>query len=105
MRTGLTTGAITGVLDRLEAIGFVQRVRATDDRRKVYLKSTAKAARMANPLGEGMSRMVVSAMQPYKNNELDLVLRFLGDMTAAAQEAVALLRGQPRNGHDEKDHN
>lgn len=94
-RTGLTTGAITGVLDRLESIGFVQRVRATDDRRKVYLKTTGKAAKIADPLGEGMARLVASAMDQYKSSELELVLRFLADMTSAAREAIALLRQQP----------
>lgn len=91
-RTGLTTGAITGVLDRLESAGFLRRVRATDDRRKIYLQRTAKVAKVAEPIGEGMGKLVASAMAPYKNDELELVLRFLSDVTAAAREAVALLR-------------
>src|SRR5205809_8022909 len=33
--TGLTTGAITGVVDRLEKAGLVRRERDADDRRKV----------------------------------------------------------------------
>src|ERR1700744_359744 len=32
--TGLTTGAITGVIDRLEQAGFVRRTRDAADRRK-----------------------------------------------------------------------
>src|SRR5574342_463312 len=32
--TGLTTGAITGVIDRLERIGLVRREHDPDDRRK-----------------------------------------------------------------------
>jgi DNA-binding MarR family transcriptional regulator len=35
--TGLSTGTITGVLDRLEALGFVKRERSTQDRRKVVV--------------------------------------------------------------------
>src|ERR1700722_4560337 len=35
--TGLTTGAITGVIDRLEKAGFVRRERDQDDRRKVFI--------------------------------------------------------------------
>src|SRR5438309_4257603 len=35
--TGLTTGAITGVVDRLEKAGLVRRERDESDRRKVYI--------------------------------------------------------------------
>jgi DNA-binding MarR family transcriptional regulator len=36
--TGLTTGAVTGVIDRLERVGFAQRVLDPSDRRKVIVK-------------------------------------------------------------------
>src|SRR6476659_6065792 len=36
--TGLTTGAITGVLDRLERAGFVRREKGVEDRRPVQIK-------------------------------------------------------------------
>jgi DNA-binding Lrp family transcriptional regulator len=35
--TGLTTGAVTGVIDRLERAGFVRRVLDPSDRRKVIV--------------------------------------------------------------------
>src|ERR1700742_3029097 len=35
--SGLTTGAITGVIDRLEKAGFVRRERDESDRRKVFI--------------------------------------------------------------------
>lgn len=35
--TGLTTGAITGLIDRLEKVGFVRRERDSSDRRKVVI--------------------------------------------------------------------
>jgi DNA-binding MarR family transcriptional regulator len=35
--TGLTTGAVTGVIDRLEHAGFVERVVDSSDRRKVIV--------------------------------------------------------------------
>ena len=33
--TGLTTGAITGILDRLEKAGFVKRLRDSDERESI----------------------------------------------------------------------
>ena len=38
--SGLSTGAVTGVIDRLERAGFVRRVRDPHDRRKVLVEVT-----------------------------------------------------------------
>jgi len=40
-QSGLSNGAITGVLDRLERAGFAQRVPDAGDRRRVYVQVTA----------------------------------------------------------------
>jgi DNA-binding MarR family transcriptional regulator len=40
--TGLTTGAVTGLIDRLEKKKLIQRQFDKDDRRKVKLLSTNK---------------------------------------------------------------
>src|SRR5918999_6195630 len=39
---GLTTGAVTAVVDRLEAAGLAQRVHDPEDRRRVRIESTAR---------------------------------------------------------------
>src|SRR4051794_2621998 len=41
--TGLTTGAITGVVDRLEKAGLVRRERDETDRRKVFIAVVPEA--------------------------------------------------------------
>jgi DNA-binding MarR family transcriptional regulator len=40
---GLTTGAITSVLDRMERLGYARRVRDTEDRRRVLVEMTEEA--------------------------------------------------------------
>lgn len=41
--TGLTTGTVTGVIDRLEKAGYVRRDRDTGDRRKVLVTPVPEA--------------------------------------------------------------
>src|SRR4051812_30924804 len=52
--TGLTTGAVTGVIDRLERAGYARRVPDPNDRRRVAVEVTpdfyARAAEIWGPL-------------------------------------------------------
>ena len=56
VQSGLTNGAITGVLDRLELAGFAQRVPYPGDRRRVHVQVTAafskRADRIWGPMAE-----------------------------------------------------
>jgi len=81
--TGLTTGTITGLLDRLEKARFVRRERDANDRRKVIVKllpgGAQKIERIMGPLSQDMNK----ALQHFTEEELKAVLRFF-DVTAGA---------------------
>jgi DNA-binding MarR family transcriptional regulator len=55
-KTGLTTAAVTAVLDRLERAGYARRVRDQEDRRQVIVQLTPllaeRGAAIWGPLGE-----------------------------------------------------
>ena len=91
--TGLTTGAITGVLDRLEGAGYVERVRDTADRRRVLVDLTQlmrdRTAEFYGPLGEA-SRPFIAR---YTDDELELLLRFLRESRHITREHIDRLRG------------
>jgi DNA-binding MarR family transcriptional regulator len=59
--TGLTTGAVTGVVDRLEKAGLARRERDPTDRRKVRVRVTAaaqtRAAALYGPFGTAIDRI------------------------------------------------
>jgi DNA-binding MarR family transcriptional regulator len=59
--TGLTTAAVTSILDRLEQAGFVQRERDPSDRRKVLVRPCAgraeEVARLFAPLDQALSQL------------------------------------------------
>ena len=52
--TGLTTGAVTGIIDRLERAGFARRERDPEDRRRVYVRGDPAAARCGNALYQSL---------------------------------------------------
>src|SRR5262245_9770784 len=75
--TGLTTGAITGVIDRLERAGFARREADPADRRRVIVRVPSEAmARMA-PLFAPMERASMAALADYDDAQLALLLGFL----------------------------
>jgi DNA-binding MarR family transcriptional regulator len=90
--TGLTSGAITGVIDRLERAGFARRERDLVDRRKVLVRALPAALRKIAPLYAPMQRAGDESLAPYSDQELALLLGFLERATQAAVAATAALR-------------
>lgn len=75
--TGLTTGAVTGVLDRLEHAGFVQRARDPDDRRRVIVRIVPEQMARIQPLFAGMIADMLALHGDYSDDELAAVVDML----------------------------
>ncbi|HWE47470.1 MAG TPA: MarR family transcriptional regulator [Caulobacteraceae bacterium] len=90
--TGLTTGAITGVIDRLERAGYARREPDPADRRKVLVKATPAVATEIAPLYRPMAEASAAAMARYDDDALALLLDFLTTTYKAAVEATEALR-------------
>jgi DNA-binding MarR family transcriptional regulator len=73
----LTTGAVTGVLDRLEAAGFVRRVRDTQDRRKVIVEVTDEVDRAAEPVYGPLAADAARAHAVFDTDELATITKFI----------------------------
>jgi DNA-binding MarR family transcriptional regulator len=74
---GLSTGAITAVIDRLERAGFARRVRDEDDRRRVRVELTPKTRETMWPYYEPMLELSRQLYSRYTDQELELLLDFL----------------------------
>jgi DNA-binding MarR family transcriptional regulator len=91
--TGLTSGAITTAIDRLERAGHVRRIRDTDDRRRVYVEITEETRRLANSFYSEHAALGESLSRRYSEQELELLLEFVqrgrefNDRKAAELEA------------------
>lgn len=75
--TGLTTGAITGLVDRMEKAGFVRRERDEEDRRKVYIAIVPEALGRIGSFYEPLQKAVTKDWEGYTDAELKLLVRFL----------------------------
>jgi DNA-binding MarR family transcriptional regulator len=77
--TGLTTGAITGVIDRLEETGYVERVRDAADRRKVLVRPALSPARERQccQLFDSLGKSVDKVASGYSDRELSVILDFM----------------------------
>ena len=93
--TGLTTGAITGVIDRLERIGLAQRDRDARDRRKTLVRVLPAVSERVAPLFEPMERSAIAVLSKYRDDELVLLLDFVTRARDAALAAMSELRALP----------
>jgi DNA-binding MarR family transcriptional regulator len=82
--TGLTTGAVTGVLDRLESAGFVRRERDAGDRRRVIVRLVPEAMAGIRPMFDGL----VSDMRALHGNYSDDELTVFVDMLTRSSEIL-----------------
>jgi DNA-binding MarR family transcriptional regulator len=98
--TGLTTGAITGVIDRLEKAGFVRRERDESDRRKVFIAPVAERVIEIGRPFELMQRAMQKQSDGYTDAELRLLLRYATEtyqsILGATNELKAMMELSPR---------
>jgi DNA-binding MarR family transcriptional regulator len=98
--TGLTTGAITGVIDRLEKAAMVRRERDPDDRRKVFIATIPENVARVGRFYEHMQRGMVKLWETYSDAELRLLVGFATKgyetMLAATEELKSMVDAPTR---------
>ncbi len=62
LKMGHTTAAATGLVDRLENLGYITRCHGTDDRRKVMVEITEKGQSLVHGIREDMEKNVQKVM-------------------------------------------
>ncbi|MBS1880450.1 MAG: MarR family transcriptional regulator [Actinobacteria bacterium] len=73
---GLTTGAVTAVLDRLEEKGYVRRVPDPDDRRRILVEVTDKHREAAGRLYYPLKAMADPYFEGLGEDDIRLLIRF-----------------------------
>lgn len=92
VHTGLTTGAVTMVIDRLEERGLARRVPNPTDRRSVIVEALPLGFDVIAPLFEPLARSMDELHQRYSDEELNLVLDYLTGAYSAGSEHLHWLK-------------
>jgi DNA-binding MarR family transcriptional regulator len=91
--SGLSTGAITAVIDRLEAAGYARRVADPADRRRVQVEITDKARAAAFELMVGpMQSYAAPLLGRYSERDLKLMIDFMQQAAEISARHIAWLR-------------
>ncbi|MFI7440451.1 MarR family winged helix-turn-helix transcriptional regulator [Nonomuraea indica] len=92
VRTGLTTGATTRLIDRLEKAGHVRRAPDPADRRKVIVEATGQLAGLDEVLA-GTRRRIGELLGSYSDDELATLFDYFRRAATAYTEATDELIG------------
>ncbi len=68
-KMGHSTAAATGLVDRLEKLGYMERTHAIDDRRKVMVRITSKGLELVARMREELQNKIASAMSDTESDD------------------------------------
>ncbi|MEK3746791.1 MarR family transcriptional regulator [Paenibacillus sp. FSL E2-8871] len=95
--TGLATGSVTALIDRLEKNGYVRRQNDPNDRRKVIIvplyENKEDVIDTYMPLHTAMVKLAAS----YTDEELALISQFLGKASTVLDEQIDHLSSPTRS--------
>jgi DNA-binding MarR family transcriptional regulator len=87
----ITTGAVTGIVDRLEKAGLARRARDAEDRRKVYVRMTPAGRTRAAALYSSLGRAVDRLAAKYSDAEIAVITRYFDESRAVMLAEIAKL--------------
>jgi len=96
--SGLTTGAVTAVIDRLEAAGYVRRVRDPVDRRKIWVECTDELRAIVTDIFGFYDVIGPAMMKSFDVGQLAGILAFLRIGTRVNEEMAAALSENTKPG-------
>ena len=97
---GLSTGAVTTVLDRLERAGYARRVQDPGDRRRVLVELTPAARRELRELYAPLVDATMRQLEGYTTDEVSLVRDFMRDNRRLNEAHAERVRVRRRFGQE-----
>lgn len=93
--TGLTTGAVTGIIDRLEQAGYVKRANDPKDRRRTIVEPirNKKLERKIEAIFIPLHKSMHDLLSSYSDSELSFLLDVLTKTLNQSHQELMRLRG------------
>ncbi|HEX6971270.1 MAG TPA: MarR family transcriptional regulator [Limnochordia bacterium] len=102
--TGLTSGAASRLIDRLERAGYARRAPHPQDRRSVLVMPVAESiGRELVPLVAPLEQALSACYGRYDEAQLGLIVEFLSRVNAITREHIARLRSRPPDNRPNSD--
>lgn len=93
--TGLTTGAVTGLLDRLEKKKLLKRQFTRDDRRKVIIIPNAEnSMKLLHPIFSELQKKTAELIASFSEKEIQIIERYFTEATAIMNETTVNLNNK-----------
>ena len=88
-RTGLTGGAITGLIDRLEKKKLAKREFDKEDRRKVFIVANeTNAIKLLTPLFKELQQKTAKLLASYSAAELEIIKKYMVEATGVMNDVL-----------------
>lgn len=85
--TGLTTGAVTGLIDRLEKKKLLKRQYTKDDRRKVIIiPNVENSMKLLQPIFSELQQKTTDLISSFSEKEIHIIERYFTEATAIINE-------------------
>jgi len=93
-QSGLTTGAITHILDRLEKRRYIRRVRDTQDRRRVFITVNRASLKPLEPKYEAIGNAYVAMLEQFSDDQLQLICDYLEKTSEISRHELSKFTGK-----------
>ena len=93
--TGLTTGAVTGLIDRLEKKKLVKRQFDKNDRRKVIIvPNQQNTTKLLSPLFKELQDKTLKLLSSLSENEIEVIEKYFTAAIKIMKETTETLNGK-----------
>lgn len=84
-KMGHSTAAATGLVDRLEKLGLMERTHAVDDRRKVLVRITSRGIELVSRLRDELQNQIADAMSETSSADADSFMNSYRSLDTAVE--------------------